>query len=120
MAVLPATTCETPPTFCNDPNFESVAMQRFMLMQLLANLAIQLSEINPAITPEELLAAASAWKCASGNDPERLMMNQAQIIADNIPAEYVVQPVCLSPLDREAIITYLICVLAESLGRQQV
>lgn len=113
MATTPAISCETPGTFCNNWVYQSPAMQRYLLLQLLAALGVALNAIDSADL-DTIIASAAAWKCASGNDINRLLQMEALTIAAELPSVVTTQPTCIDPLDLEAAIAYLICVLSQS------
>lgn len=95
---------------CNRFDFQSPAMQKWLLLQLL----------NAMLTsPQELSAlkeAAQSYICQGS--PAKIDAIIAAGIAANLPRVNLAQPVCWTPLELEGALAYVLCKLADQLLNQ--
>lgn len=102
---MPCATSDMAEIRCNNPFFSSPTVQRKILRQFLCAIA---DSLNPetSCTEANLLASSADLLCQGS--PDKLRMTQMQVICDQLDIDC--EPVdCLTPMQEEAIITYLVC-----------
>lgn len=83
-------------------------MQRYILMQFLCKIALNVDPGGGACGTADLLSAAESLVCAGGGSARQRMI-QAQVLCDSTMALDCDQPVCTQPDLIEAMISILVC-----------
>lgn len=97
--------CTSPPVACNNQSLNSATVQRKIWRQFLC---LILAELSPGTecTNAALLVAADNWLCQQST--QKLQLLQVQQMCENLDIDCTAKD-CLTPLQEEAIISYLVC-----------
>lgn len=104
--------CEAPAVRCNDQSLNSPTVQTRIWRQFLCRILLDLDP-GTDCSEEVLLAAAEPWLCQGS--PAKLRLDQVQQICESdLDIDCSAQD-CLTPLQEQAIISYLVCQIIENL-----
>ena len=95
----------SPPVACNDQSLNSSTVQRKIWREFLCRVLFAL-DATTNCTVASLLSNADAYLCQGS--PAKLKLLQAQNICSGLDLDCAAFD-CLTPLDEEAIISYLVC-----------
>ena len=93
---------------CNNNTLQGESMQRYILMQFLCKIALNVDPGGGACGSADLLADAEALVCAGGGSARQRMI-QAQVLCDSTMDLDCAQPICTQPDLIEAMISILVC-----------
>ena len=92
---------------CNNNTLQSESMQRYILMQFLCKIALNVDPGGGACVTADLLEEAETLACKGGSARQRMI--QAQVVCNSTMDVDCSQPICQPPDIIEAMISILVC-----------
>jgi hypothetical protein len=108
---MPCATVDLTAVRCNANAFNSPTVRRKILRQFLCATLLELVP-GTECTEAALLIASESLLCQGS--PAKLQMTQLQVICDTLDIDCSAQD-CLTPMQEEAIISYLICQILDAI-----